>query len=98
MKSGRRACSPDDFRSFLGVLNRYHIFKYARPSLYLMKINCQMKNIHVVYIDAFIFSPFVVVPIHSYFLGINVVLPSLPAVMYNKTAYTPYDTGKPVPE
>ena len=63
-----------------------------------MKINCQMKNIHVVYIDASLVSPFVVVPIHSNFLGINVVLPSLPAVMYNKTAYTPYDTGKPVLE
>ena len=61
-----------------------------------------MKNIHVVYIDASLVSPFVVVPIHSNFLGnflgINVVLPSLLAVMYNKTAYTPYDTGKPVPE
>ncbi len=61
-----------------------------------------MKNIHVVYIDASLVSPFVVVPIHSNFLGnflgINVVLPSLPAVMYNKTAYTPYDTGKPVLE
>ena len=61
-----------------------------------------MKNIHVVYIDASLVSPFVVVPIHSNFLGnflgINVVLPSLLAVMYNKTAYTPYDTGKPVLE
>lgn len=28
----------------------------------------------------------------------KVVLLSLSAVMYNKTAYTHYDTGKPVPE